>query len=1132
MAAQMENNAVVSSNPREITNRIKDFFYSPRAGNEYSSQPRSYYKRSKQEIELFSIYINSNKNELDAVNAILIIEGCHRSQNISPKDGARATSLSNAGGINIKDICGWPVLLRAMEKSSPHLTSSMIYRGISSMKYANLEKDLSQKKFLVALLARVKESGILLNVNDLCPAIYNLQSHSSNSPEIRSLVEYIAKSMAMLSKDKKVLFSAKSVCSAIYGLKKMKSVPEVRHLLSEIEKCIDLSDAYYHSVNVCIALNGLQHMDDTYPEVRRLLSLLMDKVIAPNEQGLDKAKDREISMALFGLQKMGSNSIIVEQSSSQPDTSYSTFSPNPTTSGPSGDFIAGQYHLTNTKNVYLGRHGVSPELRRVLKYLTDLLEHFDQPFEAKRLGFAMNGLTRLSTHTEEVTALVYALAKRSTNAWGDISGQELSMCMRGLMNLGSDSPAVRSLLSTGITPLIKKCARITANDARSGLYGIQGLHTPCKDVNALCDAFADLLTRSQIIFTTPAEISHALYGLQGIDSTTPQGKKLICKVIKMIPPIACETTTKDPPAATVKAVVVGGETAGSVSSSMKANGASHSSRTAVPLLSPIVPAVVAGTTAFERGQCCEYRHFTSRDLAMSFYGLRGMASKVNGHSEALTIIELLTPYVQDFRGVLVSQNVASILYGLQGLKCSTKEIREAIDALAYHIDKTKGVFDPKGLSMSLAGLQGFSSKTPEVLLLVNGLAVTMERTWTSKEQTFRGFEDFHQISSSLYGLSLLSSNAPEVQRMVNALAALIIVSRSKKSKSSSNIASPERVAMALHGMQRLSVAQCPSVNTLWSVLGDYIEAMPACRNPQLACMAMQGFRGCVGTPSPEQEKALDTLVDRMQGWGLKGDSVEGGGTKKDRQKAYWKANKAVGGLGKSYEFKGQFKGGAGGGRAGGALAGATSVPHNQHELEATLRGVLGGIKKMDQSNPAVKKTLAMLAVELTHANSQFDLDHLEKATLMKINDVYSGSTVVLGSTPSSKVKGQDEDKDKNKDEDEDEGKSTQTLSMAAAAKKQSDAQALRSIPDIDNMLFALKPAMDQVYIKSRQQRKAQKKDNPNSKEEQDKAAAKRAVVREFEGKSMESGKEFISSFAEDTTVQADGNPLPWLWDGI
>ena len=142
VAAQMENNAVVSSNPREITNRIKDFFYSPRAGNEDSSQPRSYYKRSKQEIELFSIYINSNKNELDAVNAILIIEGCHRSQNISPKDGARATSLSNAGGINIKDICGWPVLLRAMEKSSPHLTSSMIYRGISSMKYANLEKGM------------------------------------------------------------------------------------------------------------------------------------------------------------------------------------------------------------------------------------------------------------------------------------------------------------------------------------------------------------------------------------------------------------------------------------------------------------------------------------------------------------------------------------------------------------------------------------------------------------------------------------------------------------------------------------------------------------------------------------------------------------------------------------------------------------------------------------------------------------------------------------------------------------------------------------------------------------------------------------------------------------------------------
>jgi hypothetical protein len=47
-------------------------------------------------------------------------------------------------------------------------------------------------------------------------------------------------------------------------------------------------------------------MDDSSTEVRQLLSALMDKAILAEEQGIDKAGDREISMALFGLQRMGS----------------------------------------------------------------------------------------------------------------------------------------------------------------------------------------------------------------------------------------------------------------------------------------------------------------------------------------------------------------------------------------------------------------------------------------------------------------------------------------------------------------------------------------------------------------------------------------------------------------------------------------------------------------------------------------------------------------------------------------------------------------------------------------------------------------------------------------------------------
>ena len=41
-------------------------------------------------------------------------------------------------------------------------------------------------------------------------------------------------------------------------------------------------------------------MDDSSTEVRSLLTALMEKSISAEEQGIDKAGDREISMALFG----------------------------------------------------------------------------------------------------------------------------------------------------------------------------------------------------------------------------------------------------------------------------------------------------------------------------------------------------------------------------------------------------------------------------------------------------------------------------------------------------------------------------------------------------------------------------------------------------------------------------------------------------------------------------------------------------------------------------------------------------------------------------------------------------------------------------------------------------------------
>ena len=148
---QMNN--PLNASPREVTNRIKSFF--------------SNTERIAEEVSSFKVYIDANKKVMDVVNAILILEG------------------STKYGIPLKDICSWNILLEAMEKPSPLLSSSMVYRGVSSLKKLKLE-DPSVRKFLNLLWKAVKEANVIMNPIDVCASLYNVQSLTSSSvPEMK-----------------------------------------------------------------------------------------------------------------------------------------------------------------------------------------------------------------------------------------------------------------------------------------------------------------------------------------------------------------------------------------------------------------------------------------------------------------------------------------------------------------------------------------------------------------------------------------------------------------------------------------------------------------------------------------------------------------------------------------------------------------------------------------------------------------------------------------------------------------------------------------------------------------------------------------------------------------------------------
>jgi len=1016
---QMENN--FNASPREMTNRIKDFF-SPK-------------RKTRDDTTTFKSYIVSNTAVMDAVNVILLVEGCNRNR------------------INLEELTTWSALLDAMEKPSALFTSSMIYRGISCLKFLNM-RDPSARQYLKLLWERIEESNVLLGPQDICPAIYSMQSLDSQLDDARSILDYLSKSMAAISGP----IAAKPMCSAIYGLKKQKPTVEVRRLMWEMANRIQSGDTYYHSVNVCIALNGFQSMDDCYPEVRRLLDVLLDKAIDADEQGFDMAEDREISMALFGLQKMGCRSRGMRgRNAPYRAQQYTSSSPPPAGTGalarrplreeeekkaPADHTIMSSFvpgvdaHFTevveefiaaggssagveadeanlikytsfgstfgkdkNKKRVYLTPQNsqkedpdsedprkrsttssgkfksnrlsddFTPELQRVLHYVISLMQHFEKPFEAKRLGFAMLGLSRLNADLPEVSILLEELTKKAQSAWGDVNGQELSMILHGLVGLQSDNPQVRSLLSN-LVPLVRRCPSMASSDARSALFGLQGMHSgSSREAENLFDALGDLLERSNIQFRSPMDLSNSLYGLQGLANNSPATKKILKNVLQMAASIDPERT------------------------------------------------------------------FNGRDAAMSLYGLRG----ANGQTrETLDILSVLTPFIENCRGPLNANDIATCLYGLQNFKSNQKEVKKVLKALNRHVtSKARGRFNPKGLSMVLNGLQGFDSRRPEVRELIKGITVIARRT----AETFYGFEDFHQLSSALYGLRDLSSDSVEVRELLVVIADIlknfktrganypntrrssattasaadakawvkkdVVVTPDSNINSWTSAASAttesvggssasvqpattsttaavgavgaavavnatpaatstighrvgagmqvletpkaDKVAMALYGLQKMDPSLV-SVNSILEVLGEYVAAMPP-PNGVATGMALRAFREYSGLPTPAQRTILFRLAEKLPGWSTRKITRSRGSVNRAR-------------------------------------------PPQASDVQATVRSSLSGIANLDRTDEAVRVILGAFASELL--SDTFDLKLLDYTTYKVVSQTYETIPLIWG----------------------------------------------------------------------------------------------------------------------------------------
>ena len=639
---------------------------------------------------------------MDVVNAILLVEG------------------SDRAGIPLRDLAAWGAVLKAMERPSQLLTSSMVYRGISALR--RMGSDNSHcKKFMQLLLARVEDSAVLLHGNDICPSIYSMQSFNANMPEVRQLLSLFSKSLAMTN----VPMTSKSICSALFGLKRMKAVPEVRALLLQIAKKIDTADSFYHSVNVCIGLNGLQSMDDSSPEVRAVMRALMAKAIPAHEQGLDQVTDREMSMALFGIQRMGGHQKISR---------------------------GGQ------------RSNASPELRAVMKYIASLFAFSKVDFEAKRVGLCVLGLSGLSSDTPEVRSLVSEIAVKASRAWGTMSGQEMSMCLHGLSGLRSENAEVVALLES-LVHLVKSCPGFKSeSEVSSALEGLQGLRSGSAVVDNFVGAVAGLLQRSALNGTLSApHYLASLYGLQRLSTSSAEVRKLVSK----LPFLLNKNGTERIDATDFSSALYG---------CRALNSQNEETLALVHSLTPLVAGIQGSMSALNVGSALyglqklrsdarEVRGLvaalapavasaegvmTHKSISMALNGLQGMSSKQREVRELVnSLAGLMERAETQFTGFADFQEVSGALAGLADMSGDCAEVHRLVSSLARLLaatDMTK-FRDVKGerVATALFGLQGQSSRLQPsrdiMLSLVTPLKLMTNFRGKELGMALQGFKD-------------------------------------------------------------------------------------------------------------------------------------------------------------------------------------------------------------------------------------------------------------------------------------------------------------------------------------------------------------------------------------------------------
>lgn len=312
----------------------------------------------------------------------------------------------------------------------------------------------------------------------------------------------------------------------------------------------------------------------------------------------------------------------------------------------------------------------------------------------------------------------------------------------------SDDPSVRALVGH-IVPIVQRCESMTVSDARSGIFGLQGLYSGnSREVADLFDALAELLERSNNSFAVPGEAANVLYGMQGLDLSTLSGRKMVRVVNKMIKGLPDS------------AQFTGREMAMSMYGLRNAKGNSAEALNLIDTLSVHMQRL--------RGQ------LSANDVATILFGLQNARTFFK---PVLAFIDALGLQMDETRGNFNSRGLSMALNGLQGVSSDSQASRRLFSQLVPIMQRTKPYFrgfdDFHQLALALYGLNAMKTDNEETKLLLTELAELLRLSSATESAGDKRDQKPRSSKSSASGyhvsLGLRQPETPTTEKVAMAL---------------------------------------------------------------------------------------------------------------------------------------------------------------------------------------------------------------------------------------------------------------------------------------------------------------------------------------------------------------------------